>query len=85
VNKQRSYRFHKGRFNFKKLNELQDKEKYGVKVSNRFVVLEDLEAEVESNSAWEKIRENINITAKESPGYYKLKKHKPWFDEGCSK
>jgi hypothetical protein len=23
--------------------------------------------------------------AKESLGYHELKKHKPWFDEGCSK
>jgi hypothetical protein len=31
------------------------------------------------------IRENIKISAKESLGYYELKKHKPWFDEGSSK
>jgi hypothetical protein len=47
--------------------------------------LEDLDAEVEINSAWETIRENITISAKESLGYFELKKHKPWFDEGCSK
>jgi hypothetical protein len=47
--------------------------------------LEDLEAEVEINNAWETIRENIKISAKESLGYFELKKHKPWFDEGCSK
>jgi hypothetical protein len=34
--------------------------------------------------AWETIRENIKISAKESLGYCELKKHKPWFDEGCS-
>jgi hypothetical protein len=38
--------------------------------------LEDLDEEVEINSAWETIRENINISAKESLGYYELKKHK---------
>jgi hypothetical protein len=27
--------------------------------------------------AWETIRENIKISAKESLGYYELKKHKP--------
>jgi hypothetical protein len=37
------------------------------------------------NTAWEAIRDNIKISAKESPGYYELKKHKSWFDEGCSK
>jgi hypothetical protein len=25
------------------------------------------------------------MSAKESLGYHELKKHKPWFDEGCSK
>jgi hypothetical protein len=40
---------------------------------------------VEINSAWETIKENINISAKESLGYFELKKHKPWFDEECSK
>jgi hypothetical protein len=33
---------------------------------------------------WEMIRENINISAKDSLGYYELEQHKPWFDEGCS-
>jgi hypothetical protein len=31
---------------------------------------------------WEE--ENIRISVKESLSYYELKKHKPWFDEGCS-
>jgi hypothetical protein len=30
-------------------------------------------------------RENIKISAKDSLGYWELKKHKPWFDEACSK
>jgi hypothetical protein len=47
--------------------------------------LEDLDAEVEINCAWEMIRENINISVKESPGYCELKTHKPWFDQACSK
>jgi hypothetical protein len=36
-------------------------------------------------STWETIRKNIKISAEESLGYYELKKHKPWFNEGCSK
>jgi hypothetical protein len=43
--------------------------------------LEDLEAEVN----WEAIRQNTKISAKESPGYFGLKKHTPWFDERCIK
>jgi hypothetical protein len=66
VNKQRSHRFHTERFNLKKLNEVEGKEQYRLLVSNRFAALEDLDAEVELNSAWETIRENIKISAKES-------------------
>jgi uncharacterized protein YaaR (DUF327 family) len=40
---------------------------------------------VEINSAWETIRESIKISAKDSLGYFKLNKHKPWFDEKCKK
>jgi hypothetical protein len=74
-----------GRFNLKQLKEEVGKEMYHDEVSNRFAALEDLDAEVEINSAWETIRENIKISAKESLDYFELKKHKPWFDEGCSK
>jgi hypothetical protein len=72
------------KFNLKKLNEGEGKEKYHVEVSNRFAALVDLDAEVEINSAWEMIRENIKISAKDSLGYYELRKHKSWFNEGCS-
>jgi hypothetical protein len=37
------------------------------------------------NTVWDSIREIIKISAKESPGYYELKKHTPWFGQGCSK
>jgi hypothetical protein len=85
VNKQRSHRFDMERFNLKKLNDVESKEQFRVEVSNRFAALQDLDTEVEINSTWETIRENIKFSAKESLGYFKLKKHKPWFDEGCSK
>jgi hypothetical protein len=72
----RSPRFHKDRFNLKKLNELEGNEQYSVEVSKRFAALEDLEAEVEINSAWEMIKENIKISAKESLDYCELKERK---------
>jgi hypothetical protein len=40
---------------------------------------------VDVNKAWGTIRKNIIISAKESLGYYELKKNKAWFDEGYSK
>jgi hypothetical protein len=85
VNKQRSHRFHKTRSNLKKLNEVEGKEQFCVEVSNRFAALEDLDAEVEINSAWGMIRENIKISVKERLGYFELKKHTPWFNKGCLK
>jgi hypothetical protein len=54
-------------------------------VSNRFEVLEEFDTEVNINSAWETIKGNINILAKESADHYEWKKHKPWFNRGCSK
>jgi hypothetical protein len=84
VNKQRSHRFQRERFDLKKLNEIESKEQYCVEASNRFAALEDLDAVVEITSAWEIIGENINISAKESLGFFELK-HKSWIDKGCSK
>jgi hypothetical protein len=45
-------------FNLKKLNEVGDKEQYRVEFLNRFAALEDLDIEVDINSAWEMIRQN---------------------------
>jgi hypothetical protein len=39
-----------------------------------------IDVEVDIYRAWVSIGRNI----KESLGYYELKKHKPWCDEGCS-
>jgi hypothetical protein len=56
---------------------VEGKEQFRVEISNIFAALEDLDAEVEINCAWETIRENITISAKESLGYFESKKHKP--------
>jgi hypothetical protein len=64
VNKQRSQSFDMEMFNLKKLNDVEGKDKFRVEVSNRFAALEDLDTEVEINSAWETIRENIKNSAK---------------------
>jgi hypothetical protein len=50
-----------------------------VEISNRFVVLENLDESADLNSAWEGIRD------KEILGYHRLKNNKPWFDDECSK
>jgi hypothetical protein len=45
--------------------------------------LEDV-TEVEINTVRGPTTENINISFKETLGYYELKQHKPWFNKGCS-
>jgi hypothetical protein len=72
-NKQRSQRFDMERFNLKSLNDVESKEQFHVEVSNRFAALEDLDTEVEINSALETIRENIKISAKTRLRYFELK------------
>jgi hypothetical protein len=41
------------------MNECKGKEQYRVEISNRSAALENLEAEVDINRAWETIGENI--------------------------
>jgi hypothetical protein len=64
VNKQRSQKFHKERFNLKKLNNAEGKQKYRAEVSNRFALLGDLDTKVEINSTWETFRDNIKFQPK---------------------
>ena len=40
---------------------------------------------VDINRACKTVRENINISDEKSLFYYEFEKHKPRFDEGCSK
>jgi hypothetical protein len=56
-----------------------------VTVSNRFIVLEDLDDKVDINWTRENIKENITISAKKSLGHYEFKEHKLCFDKECSK
>ncbi|PNF13747.1 hypothetical protein B7P43_G14087 [Cryptotermes secundus] len=83
VSKQTTHRVHMERFNLKKLNKVDVKEQYRVEISNKFVALENSDTKVDVNKAWETVGENIKISAKDSLGYYELKRHKPWLDEGC--
>jgi hypothetical protein len=73
------------RFNLKKLNEGEVKEQYQVTIKNRFSALKNLQGNGDINRAWDAIRENIKMSAKECIGHCEAKCHKPWFDEECSK
>jgi phosphatidylinositol kinase/protein kinase (PI-3 family) len=54
------------KFNLKKLKEVQGREQYRAEISNSFAALENSDAEMDINRAWKTIRENIDISAKES-------------------
>ncbi|PNF19084.1 hypothetical protein B7P43_G11233 [Cryptotermes secundus] len=68
VSKQTTHTVQMERFNLKKLNEVEAKDQYRVEISNRFAALENLDTKVDVNKAWETIRENIKMSAKESLG-----------------
>jgi hypothetical protein len=65
------------RFNVKKLNDVEGREKHSAEISSGFSALETVDVEVDIKRAWETIRRNINILVRESLGCYELKKHKP--------
>jgi hypothetical protein len=67
------------RFNFKELNEGE------VKNSMRLQSQTSVQYNGEINRAWDTIRENTTISAKESLSYCESEHHKPWFAEECSK
>jgi hypothetical protein len=83
VSKRARQYFDLERFDLKKLDDVEVKKKYQVEISNRFAALESLDESFDINNAWESIRENIKISAKENLGYQKLKLNKPWFDDEC--
>jgi hypothetical protein len=73
------------RFDLKKLDDVEAKEKYQVEISYRFATLESLDESFDINNAWESIREKIKTSAKDNVGYQRLKHNKPWFDDECPK
>ena len=64
VGKQAAQKFHRQRFNLRKLNEPEVREQYQIEIRNRFAVLENLKDEEDINGTWESIRKNIQSLAK---------------------
>jgi len=68
----------------KNLIELEVREQYQIKISERCAALENLNDSQGINRAWENIKEDIETSAKDNLGLYEQKMHKPWVDEECS-
>jgi len=52
------------RLNLGKLNELEVRKQYQIKISKRFLALENLSYSKDINRAWKNIKENIKTSAK---------------------
>jgi hypothetical protein len=64
------------RFNLRKLNELEVRKQYQIKISNRFAALENYNNSKDISRAWENIKDDNKISVKESLGTQELKQHK---------
>ena len=60
------------------------RKQYQIEISNRFEALNYLNDRENINGDWKNIKENTNISDKETLILYERKQHKPWFDEECS-
>jgi hypothetical protein len=85
VSKKTAQKFDMARFNLKKLSELDIRKKYLIEISNWITALENLSDSEDINRAWENIKENGRTLNQDNLGLYELKRHKPWFDEECSR
>jgi hypothetical protein len=76
-----------GRYILRNLNNVEIKEQYQVKISNRFAALENLDGgggggdndddnDVDMSKTWEGITENMKASATESIGYYELNQYR---------
>jgi len=77
VGKQAAQRFDRQRFNLRKLNEPEVRERYQIKITNRFAALENVNDDEDVNRIWENIKENVETSAEESLGLQELKQNKP--------
>ena len=77
VNKPAAQKFDVERLNLRKLNKLEVRKQYQIKISNRFAALENISDSEDIHRTWEKIKENIKISAIESIGLYELKQYTP--------
>jgi hypothetical protein len=59
VGKQAAQKFDRQRFNLRKLNESEVREKYQINIRNRFVPLENLSDNEDVDRTWGNIKENI--------------------------
>jgi len=83
VRKQAAQKSDGGRYNLRKLNDLEVRKQYQIEFTNRFAALEIVSEDEDINRGWESIKENLKTSATDSLGMHEMKQHKPWFDKEC--
>ena len=83
VRKQAAQKSDRGRFNLRKLYDLEVRKQYQIEITNRFAALQNVSEDDDINRGWDSIKENIKTSATESLGVHAMKQHKPWFDKEC--
>jgi hypothetical protein len=78
-------KFDSERFDLKKFDDMEVKEKYQAEISKKFAASRTLGERFDINNIWESIRENIKNSGKDNLEYHWLKHNKPWFGDECSK
>jgi len=58
-----------GRFNLRKLSELEARKHHQIKISSRFAASEKLSDSKDINMVWENIKENIKTSAEDRASY----------------
>jgi hypothetical protein len=66
VSTQPAHKCDVGRFNLKKLSELEVRKQYQLNISNRLAALENLYVSKHINRAWENVKESIKVSAKDN-------------------
>ena len=81
MGKQTAQKLDRQRFNLRKLNEPEVREKYQIEITNRFAALENLNDDKRVYRIWENIKEIIQKSAKGTLWFHDLEKKKTRFDE----
>jgi len=76
VSKKAAQKFYVERINLRKLNDLEVRKEYQIKIPERSAALDNLNYREDISRAWENIKENMKSLAKGSLDLYELEQHK---------
>ena len=66
VRKQAAQKFDGGRFNLRKLNDLEVRKQYQIEIKNRFAASDNASEDEDINRVWESIKKYQNLSYRQS-------------------